>query len=207
MALQSSGAISLNDVHIELDGSSASGTTVSLNDTDVRALVGISSGEIELEDFYGASAAFSTTITEGVSTFTSANYYGLRQSNSIGSANPANVNISGNTHPIRGAYRRVNKHTRTGAIITGSSSFWMEIQNTSGGVTAASDAFDSVTLTFDGNSFTLDRSDAITLTFGSGSTGRRDFRWFSSSFPSTSDHQDFEDDIDGTGSFTLGITF
>ena len=67
MALQSSGAISLNDVHIELDGSSASGTTVSLNDTDVRALVGISSGEIELEDFYGASAAFSTTITEGVS--------------------------------------------------------------------------------------------------------------------------------------------
>ena len=207
MALQSSGAISLNDVHIELDGSSASGTTVSLNDTDVRALVGISSGEIELEDFYGASAAFSTTITEGVSTFTSANYYGLRQSNSIGSANPANVNISGNTHPIRGAYRRVNKHTRTGAIITGSSSFWMEIQNTSGGVTAASDAFDSVTLTFDGNSFTLDRSDAITLTFGSGSTGRRDFRWFSSSFPSTSDHLDFEDDIDGTGSFTLGITF
>ena len=205
MALQSSGAISLNDIHVELGATSS--TTVSLNDTDVRALVSISSGAIALDDFYGASAAFSTTITEGVSTFQTANYYGLRQSDSIGSANPANISISGNTHPIRGAYRRINKNSRTGAIIAGSSSFWMEIQNTSGGVTAASDAFDSVTLTFDGHSFTLDRSDAITLTFGSGSTGRRDFRWFSSSFPSTSDHLDFEDDIDGTGSFTLGITF
>ncbi len=74
MALQSSGAISLNDVHIELDGSSASGTTVSLNDTDVRALVSISSGEITLEDFYGASANWVVTL---VSAFR--NYRGVIQ--------------------------------------------------------------------------------------------------------------------------------
>ena len=60
MALQSSGAISLNDVHIELGASS--GTTVSLNDTDVRALVSISSGEIALDDFYGASGNWVVTL-------------------------------------------------------------------------------------------------------------------------------------------------
>ncbi len=71
MALQTSGAISLNDIHIELG--ETSGTTVSLNDTDVRGLVSIASGAIDLADFYGASAqAFSTTtigITEGDDTY------------------------------------------------------------------------------------------------------------------------------------------
>ena len=64
MALQSSGAISLNDIHLELGATSS--TTVSLNDTDVRALVSISSGAIALDDFYGASNS-SWTVTEGQS--------------------------------------------------------------------------------------------------------------------------------------------
>ena len=63
MTLQTSGAISLNDIHIELGASS--GTTVSLNDTDVRSLVSISSGAIALDDFYGASNTPSWTVTEG----------------------------------------------------------------------------------------------------------------------------------------------
>ena len=46
--------ISLNDIHLELGATS--GTTVSLNDTDVRGLVNIASGTIDLADFYGASA-------------------------------------------------------------------------------------------------------------------------------------------------------
>ena len=37
MALQSSGAISLDDMHVELGESS--GTTVSINDSDVRGLI------------------------------------------------------------------------------------------------------------------------------------------------------------------------
>jgi len=37
MALQSSGAISLNDIHIEAGGSS--GSNCSINDADIRALV------------------------------------------------------------------------------------------------------------------------------------------------------------------------
>ena len=54
MALQSTGAISLNDVHVELGGTS--GTLVSLNDSDVRTLAGISSGAISLQNFYGESS-------------------------------------------------------------------------------------------------------------------------------------------------------
>ena len=42
MALQSSGAISLNDIHIEAGGSS--GTQCSINDSDIRALISKSSG-------------------------------------------------------------------------------------------------------------------------------------------------------------------
>jgi hypothetical protein len=54
MPLQSSGAISLNQIHIEAGGTS--GTTVSLNDSDIRSLGGVASGAIDFADFYGASA-------------------------------------------------------------------------------------------------------------------------------------------------------
>ena len=53
MALQTSGAISLNQIHIEAGGTS--GTTVSLNDSDIRSLGGVASGAIDFADFYGAS--------------------------------------------------------------------------------------------------------------------------------------------------------
>lgn len=55
MALQTSGQISLNDMHIEAGGSS--GTEVSLNDSDIRDLVSASSGsEMSFDDWYGATA-------------------------------------------------------------------------------------------------------------------------------------------------------
>ena len=55
MALQSSGAISLNDIHIEAGGSS--GTSASINDSDIRGLIGKSSGaQSSFSEFYGASA-------------------------------------------------------------------------------------------------------------------------------------------------------
>lgn len=60
MALQTSGAISLNDMHIEVGGSS--GTTVSLNDADIRGLIGKAGGaQSSFSEFYGAAA--STTLT------------------------------------------------------------------------------------------------------------------------------------------------
>lgn len=42
MPLQTSGAISLNDIHVEAGGTS--GTQASINDADIRALIGKSSG-------------------------------------------------------------------------------------------------------------------------------------------------------------------
>lgn len=48
------GTITMNDVNIEL--SRASGSTISLNDTDVRNLAGIASGTISLDNLRGKSA-------------------------------------------------------------------------------------------------------------------------------------------------------
>ena len=62
MPLQSSGPISLNDIHVELGATS--GTTVSLNDADVRALGGFNSTEaVPVAEFYGISAYTSPITT------------------------------------------------------------------------------------------------------------------------------------------------
>ena len=52
MGLQSTGAISLDDLHVEVGGTS--GTTCSLNDADIRALinVGDSAGQ-SIQQYYG----------------------------------------------------------------------------------------------------------------------------------------------------------
>jgi hypothetical protein len=56
MALQSSGAISLDDIHIEAGGTT--GTAVSINDTDVRDLIDSVAGTaVSFDDYYGASAS------------------------------------------------------------------------------------------------------------------------------------------------------
>lgn len=53
MTLQSSGAISLGNVNTELGRSSTA--TISLGETAVRALAGVSSGAIALSNLYGKS--------------------------------------------------------------------------------------------------------------------------------------------------------
>ena len=54
MALQNSGAISLNDIHVEAGGSSGSSATI--NDTDIRALISKGSGaSMSFNEWYGAS--------------------------------------------------------------------------------------------------------------------------------------------------------
>jgi len=65
MALQTSGAISLNQIHVEAGGSS--GSIVSINDSDVRALIGKASGAASsFSQFYGASGLLDTqTVTTG----------------------------------------------------------------------------------------------------------------------------------------------
>lgn len=56
MALPTSGPLSLNQIHVEAGGTS--GTTVSLNDSDVRGLIGKGSGvTMSVGEWYGASSA------------------------------------------------------------------------------------------------------------------------------------------------------
>ena len=54
MALQSSGQISLNQIHIEAGG--ASGSQVKVSDTDVKALIDANNSNTAFSDYYGASA-------------------------------------------------------------------------------------------------------------------------------------------------------
>jgi hypothetical protein len=55
MALQSSGVISLNDLHVEAGGSS--GTACTINDSDIRGLISKGSGvSMNFAEWYGASA-------------------------------------------------------------------------------------------------------------------------------------------------------
>ena len=55
MALQTSGAISLNEIHVEAGGTS--GTLCTINDSDIRGLIGKASGAtMSFNEWYGASA-------------------------------------------------------------------------------------------------------------------------------------------------------
>lgn len=72
MALQTSGTISLNDIHVEAGGSS--GTTASINDSDIRGLIGKGSGTtMSFSEWYGASA--SQTIATGRSSYSAGSQY------------------------------------------------------------------------------------------------------------------------------------
>tara|TARA_R100000951_G_scaffold49592_3_gene41904 strand:- start:911 stop:1627 length:717 start_codon:yes stop_codon:yes gene_type:complete len=66
--IPTSGAISLNQMHTEVGGSS--GSTVSINDADIRGLIGKASGAtMSFNEWYGASAAsLSTWAFSGIST-------------------------------------------------------------------------------------------------------------------------------------------
>lgn len=74
MALPTSGQIDLNAMHVEAGGSSGSACTI--NDTDIRGLIGKSSGaQMAFNEWYGASAASGTTTYLGRSA-TTTNQFG-----------------------------------------------------------------------------------------------------------------------------------
>lgn len=69
MTLQTSGAISLDDIHVEVGGTT--GTTVSINDTDVRNLISSTPGTaVSFNDYYGAtSSIWSVQVLTATSTY------------------------------------------------------------------------------------------------------------------------------------------
>lgn len=75
MPLQTSGTISLNDIHVEAGGSS--GSQASINDSDIRALINKSSGaQMAFSEWYGASSAWTATVTIGSATVLKTTVYG-----------------------------------------------------------------------------------------------------------------------------------
>lgn len=68
MAVTSSGMIGLNEIHVEAGG--GSGAACTINDSDIRGLIGKSSGVMMgFNEWYGASSSLDTqTITVGVQT-------------------------------------------------------------------------------------------------------------------------------------------
>ena len=68
MALPSSGTITLNEIHIEAGGTTD--TLASINDSDIRALIGKADGaEMSFTEWYGASSGIVVTVTEGCNIF------------------------------------------------------------------------------------------------------------------------------------------
>lgn len=63
MPLPGSGQITLNEVHVEAGGGTA--TSAAINDSDIRSLIGASSGQsnLSLSDFYGASARVNVVLS------------------------------------------------------------------------------------------------------------------------------------------------
>lgn len=71
MALQTSGQISLDDIHVEAGGTTL--TEVSLNDSDVRDLINKAAGsQNAISEYYGASAE--TVISTSITQITASNY-------------------------------------------------------------------------------------------------------------------------------------
>jgi hypothetical protein len=70
MALQTSGQISLNDIHLELDATS--GTEVTMGDVDVRGLIDVNLGDqVAMNAFYGVSNSIDITGTSFTNQYTS----------------------------------------------------------------------------------------------------------------------------------------
>lgn len=144
MALQTSGQITLNEIHVEAGGTS--GTQASINDTDIRALIGASSGQSNLSfsSFYGASAGYSPTMTIGSSTFKGATSRGYSDGN-YGS-------LSSTTFGITGTYS--GKTMRT--IIQSNVDNLVAVEIYSGGVTLGNSGWSTIKI----NGITLNRSAA-----------------------------------------------
>ena len=76
--IPTSGAISLNQMHTEAGGTS--GTEVSINDADIRALINKAANtQMSFSEWYGASANWSTTLTIGTQTNKAGTRYGFLQ--------------------------------------------------------------------------------------------------------------------------------
>lgn len=164
MTLPSSGAISLNDMHIEAGGSS--GTLCSINDSDIRALIGKASGvQMSFSEWYVLG---SWTVTQGdqYSPYASAHGYSLIFGVATGSfgsiTTPTSFTDSNSTS------RTVYGFHRTGA--SGYNDLTLQLSGSS------TTGFTTLYTTLNGTAYALPRSGA-NIVVNTGGTPYVDFQW------------------------------
>ena len=136
--IPTSGAISLNQMHTEVGGTS--GTQVSINDADIRGLINKASGAtMSFNEWYGASASTSFTVNQGSSGSTVGFFSGSYGSISPASFDGANIRqMSVTTIVIKGG--STSYAFSVGIFGTRAQSFFTSVQNSGIGTLQSSAA-------------------------------------------------------------------
>ena len=194
MALQTSGAISLNDIHVEAGGTS--GTQASINDFDIRSLIGKASGaQMSFNEWYGASVNTVVTVTQGIKYQTQATLYGFEDSTPTGSVSPTNVNGATLTSlSIKTIYR-----------VSSSAGLFFTIDVSYSTANAiAVDEFTSFSFTANGTLTTLATSEALASTLGGGFIRR--WTWSSGYGLDSTEISNITTEWDGSGNIDVTFT-
>lgn len=191
MALATSGALSLNEIHVEVGGTS--GTTCSLNDSDIRNITEASGKTInntlgttiDFNNFYGATniPTWTISMTQGSHTVTgqgpnygtnSSIYRGFATTNfsytfSFGSLNDAQDTYYFDNNPIKA----INTYHTSGDTIgtPGFQGLYLRVQKANATISNTdAGAFKTmaVTVSGSGSTTTLNRSDATFTTHNGG---------------------------------------
>lgn len=184
MALQSSGQISLNDLHVEAGGTS--GTQASMNDTDIRGLVSAAANsQMTFSSFYGASSASATTVLSGNSGYVAPSQY-VNEQRALIALSPHTYNsllipspqATATTLTLNGR----STYVASFFYLPSSSSFQLFMADLTGGVRnspsgfPANSGWSTMTLSGNGATQTLSRSSAtyqgvtVSLLLNQGST-------------------------------------
>jgi hypothetical protein len=193
VALQYNGAISLNDIHVEAGGST--GTQASINDADIRALIGKASGAtMSFSEWYGATGAQFFTVTEGSATSAYYSTYGFTNGGH-GSISPSSYqNSSGLNRGVMGLYR----------LTASSGTFFYLLLSSSLANSIPDNDFSSIQMVCNGTTTTLTSAEAAT-TFVAGGYQKR-WEWSSSNGLDSTELSNITSEWNGSGSVTVEIT-
>lgn len=165
MPLPSSGSISLNQMHVEVGGTS--GTTCSLNDSDIRGLISKASGATSsFSQFYGASAV--TALASGTGTtgvyargYYNPGFWGYQNGTSTGSLSLTNGSFAA---AFGTGCTNVNIYNEIPPQISGSTVISYKINPLGIGVPTVS--WTSIKVIVGGSTYTYNRTQFATQYYG-----------------------------------------
>lgn len=193
MALQSSGAISLNEIHVEAGGTT--GTQASINDTDIRALiVKAGSSTMSFSEWYGASTSTVITVTQGTLSQQFSTTRGFEDATPTGSVSPTNVNGSTLTQM---SIKRIARTNASSGLF-----FEFELSYSTANAISASE-FTNIQFTANGTLTTLTSAEASTTTT-QGGFGRR-WTWSGSAGLDTTEMGNITTEWDGSGNIDVTL--